>query len=74
MCLRFSFVKALTEINKVRPGSYVAFLPCRQCRMQFKQKDNEANHLIIYCLNCIRHRRNAKYEPGLNDFRVPRDS
>ena len=28
-------------------------------------KDNEANHLIIYCLNCIRHGRNATYEPGL---------
>ena len=27
--------------------------------------DNEANHLIIYCLNCIRHGRNASYEPGL---------
>ena len=28
--------------------------------------DNEANHLIIYCLNCIRHGRNATYEPGLS--------
>ena len=28
-------------------------------------KDNEANHLIIYCLNCIRHGRNETYEPGL---------
>ena len=28
-------------------------------------KDNEANHLIIYCLNCIRQGRNATYEPGL---------
>ena len=28
-------------------------------------KGNEANHLIIYCLNCIRHGRNATYEPGL---------
>ena len=28
-------------------------------------KDNEANHLIIYCLNCIRHGRDAAYEPGL---------
>ena len=28
--------------------------------------DNEANHLIIYCLNYIRHGRNATYEPGLN--------
>ena len=27
--------------------------------------DNEANHLIIFCLNCIRHGRNATYEPGL---------
>ena len=27
--------------------------------------DNEANHLIIYCLNCIRQGRNATYEPGL---------
>ena len=27
--------------------------------------DNEANHLIIYCLNCIQHGRNAMYEPGL---------
>ena len=31
-------------------------------------KDNEANHLIIYCLNCIRHGRNATYEPGLSGF------
>ena len=30
-------------------------------------KDNEANHLIIYCLNCIPHNRNAAYEPGLRD-------
>ena len=30
-------------------------------------KDNEANHLIIYCLNCIRHSRNAMYEPDLRD-------
>ena len=28
-------------------------------------KDNEANHLIIYSLNCIRHGRNETYEPGL---------
>ena len=28
-------------------------------------KDNEANHLIIYCLNYIQHGRNATYEPGL---------
>ena len=28
-------------------------------------KDNEANHIIIYRLNCIRHGRNATYEPGL---------
>ena len=28
-------------------------------------KDNEANHLIICCLNCIWHGRNATYEPGL---------
>ena len=27
--------------------------------------DNEANHLIIYYLNCIQHGRNATYEPGL---------
>ena len=26
-------------------------------------KDNEANHLIIYCLNYIRHGRNATHEP-----------
>ena len=31
-------------------------------------KDNEANHLHIYCLNCIRHGRNATYEPGLRDI------
>ena len=29
-------------------------------------KDNEATHLIIYCLKCIRHGRNATYEPGLS--------
>ena len=28
-------------------------------------KDNEANHIIIYCLNYIRHDGNATYEPGL---------
>ena len=28
-------------------------------------KDNEANHLIIYCRNCIRHGTNATYESGL---------
>ena len=28
-------------------------------------KDNEANRLIIYCLKCIRHGRNAACEPGL---------
>ena len=31
--------------------------------------DNEANHLIIYCLNCIRHGRNATYERGLTESR-----
>ena len=46
----------------LRPGSYVAFLPCR---MQFT-RDYEANHLIIYYLNCIRHRRNAAHEQGLS--------
>ena len=30
-------------------------------------KDNEANHLIIYCLNCIWHGGNATYEPGLTE-------
>ena len=35
-------------------------------------KDNEANHLIIYCLNCILHGRNATYEPGLrSDIETP---
>ena len=29
-------------------------------------KDNEANHLIIYSLNCMRHGRNTTYELGLN--------
>ena len=29
-------------------------------------KDNEVNHLIVYCLSCIRHGRDATYEPGLN--------
>ena len=31
-------------------------------------QDNEANHLIVYCLNCIRHGRNVAYEPGLRDL------
>ena len=29
--------------------------------------DNEANHLIICCLNCIRHGRNATYERALTE-------
>ena len=29
-------------------------------------KDNEENHLITYCPNCIRHGRNATNELGLN--------
>ena len=28
--------------------------------------DNEMICVIIFCLNCIRHSRNATYEPGLN--------
>ena len=28
--------------------------------------DNEMICFIIFCLNCIRHARNATYEPGLN--------
>ena len=28
--------------------------------------DNEMICLIIFCLNCIRHGRNATYEPGLS--------
>ena len=28
--------------------------------------DNETAHLIIYCLNCIRHGGNSTYETGLN--------
>ena len=31
----------------------------------FQTIDNDANHLNIYCLNCIRHGKNATYEPGL---------
>ena len=31
-------------------------------------QDYEANHLIVYCLNCIRHGRNVAYEPGLRDL------
>ena len=27
--------------------------------------DNEMICVIIFCLNCIRHSRNATYEPGL---------
>ena len=27
---------------------------------------SESNHIIIYCLNCIRHGRNATYELGLS--------
>ena len=30
--------------------------------------DNEIICFIIFCLNCIRHDRNATYEPGLNGF------
>ena len=37
-------------------------------RDAIQTKDNEANHLIIYCLNCIRHGRNATYEPGVSAF------
>ena len=51
-------------IIRVRPGSYVAFLPYR---MQFKQNImKQIISLSISCLNCIRHGRNATYEPGLN--------
>ena len=54
------------------------------CKATFKRRisavsnaiqtiDNEANHLIIYCLNCIRHGRYATYEPGLTeDIHRPR--
>ena len=34
--------------------------------------DNEMICLIIFCLNCIRHGRNATYEPGLRIVRVGR--
>ena len=54
------FYKLITRSINLRPGSYVAFLPRR-----IQTKDYEANHLIIYCLNCIRQGRNATYEPGL---------
>ena len=50
----------------IRPGSYVAFLSAVSNAIE--TKDNEANHLIIYCLNCIRHGRNATYQPGLRVF------
>ena len=50
-------------------GSYVAFLPRVECNL-IQTKDNEANHLIIYCLNCIRQGRNATYEPGLTNFSI----
>ena len=49
----------------LRPRLYVAF---SSRRMQFKQQimnDNEANHLIIYCFNCIRCHQNATYNLGL---------
>ena len=35
--------------------------------------DNEMIYLIIFCLNCIRHGRNATYEPGLSVTLPERD-
>ena len=35
----------------------------------FKTIDNEMICFIIFCLNCIRHGRNATYEPGLRSLR-----
>ena len=37
---------------------------------EIQTKDNEASHLIIYCLNFIRHGSNAAYEPGLNETSI----
>ena len=48
----------ITSIGSL--GHVHTLLPCR-----LQTIDNEANRLIIYCLNCIRHGRNATYEPGL---------
>ena len=70
------------EIIKVREwiphiGPLTKVIPLNKARFirrinavsnAIQTKDNEANHLIIYCLKCIRHGRNATYEPGLNLF------
>ena len=69
------------------PASYTRKLSClfcggKFCKATFIRRisavlnaiqtiDNEANHLIIYCLNCIRHGRNATYEPGLRKLFTP---
>ena len=47
--------------------NYKAQFICRISAVSnaIQTKDNEANHFIIYCLNCIRHGRNVTYEPGL---------
>ena len=47
-----------------------------RCKARFKRRisavsnaietiDNEMIYLIIFCLNCIRHGRNATFETGL---------
>ena len=62
----FSFFPRIIKVS-VRPGSYIAFSAVSN---SIRTKYNEANHLIIYCLNCIRHGRNATYEPGLKSLNM----
>ena len=59
------FTKRLHVLSILRAGLYVRIRRFPAVSNAVQTKDNEANHLIIYCLNCIQHGRNATYEPGL---------
>ena len=60
ICATDPFLQNMTKATFIRRISAVSHA--------IQTIDNEANHLIIYCLNCIRHGKNATYEPGLRSF------
>ena len=63
----------LGMVRESRYLRYLAFLEHKACFIRrisvasnaIQTKDNEVNHLIIYCLNCIRRDGNATYKTGL---------
>ena len=68
---RYELHKYHTKRNQATVARFIRHISTVSNAIQ--TKDNKENHVIIYCLNCIRHGRNATYEPRLWDSSRYRD-